>query len=194
MFLLNIHQCLGDTEIESFVKDSINTFECPVNAEIEEFLKLRAMDFARRHFSITYLVFDDSRNLLGYFSLTHKNLYVDATGLSQTRKRRLKTFASDSDDKDLKIFNVSAFLIAQLGRNFAYNREVSISGEALMDLAMSKLREAQSIIGGGVVFLECEDVSKLLDFYQREPQNFFLIGGRFSNKDGKYYHQLVRFF
>ncbi len=194
MYLLNIHQCIGDSEMESFVKDEIDTFACPLNTEIADFLKYRAWDFARRHFSITYLVLDEERRLLGYFTITHKNLYVDAKELSQTRRRKLKTFACDSDGSEQDTFNVSAFLIAQLGRNFAYGRNSGISGDALMDMAMGKLREAQSIVGGGVVFLECEDEPKLLNFYQREPNNFFPIGRRVSIHDGKSYHQLIHFF
>lgn len=194
MYLLNIHQCIGDSEMESFVKEAMDAFVCPPNTEIEDFLKLKAWDFARRHFSITYLVLDEEQRLLGYFTLTHKNLYVDAGELSQTRRRKLKTFACDSDGKEENMFNVSAFLIAQLGRNFAYGHNTGISGDALMDMAMGKLHEAQGIVGGGIVFLECEDEPKLLNFYQRDPNNFFLIGERNSVHDGKCYHQLIRFF
>ena len=87
MYLLNIHQCIGDSEMESFVKEAMDAFVCPPNTEIEDFLKLKAWDFARRHFSITYLVLDEEQRLLGYFTLTHKNLYVDAGELCQTRRR-----------------------------------------------------------------------------------------------------------
>ena len=44
MYLLNIHQCIGDSEMESFVKEAMDAFVCPPNTEIEDFLKLKAWD------------------------------------------------------------------------------------------------------------------------------------------------------
>ncbi len=116
------------------------------NDEIEVFLKCKALDFARRKCSITYLVLDEETRLLGYFTLAHKNLYVNSEQLSQTRKRRLRTFAGPDDGAGL--FNVSAFLIAQLGRNFAIPPETGIQGDVLLHMAMKKLQEAQGIVGG----------------------------------------------
>ncbi len=190
-YLLSLYEIAGNTELESLVSRLIRNFTCPRNAEIEDFLKCKALDFARRKCSITYLVLDEEARLLGYFTLAHKNLYVNAEQLSQTRKRRLKTFAGSDDGAGL--FNVSAFLIAQLGRNFAIPAESGVNGDELLRMAMSKLHEAQGIVGGGVVFLECEDEEKLLAFYQREPNCFIPIGQRIAQTDGTKYWQLLRF-
>ncbi len=189
--LLNLFEIAGNTELESLASRLIQSFSCPRNAEIEDFLKCKALDFARRKCSITYLVLDEETRLLGYFTLAHKNLYVNSEQLSQTRKRRLRTFAGPDDGAGL--FNVSAFLIAQLGRNFAIPPEMGIKGDVLLHMAMTKLQEAQGIVGGGVVFLECEDEEKLLAFYQREPNCFIPIGQRIAQSDGTKYWQLIRF-
>lgn len=191
LFLLNLYEIVGNTELESLASKLIEGFSCPRNVEIESFLKNKALDFARRKCSISYLVLDEEKRLLGYFTLTHKNLYVNAVKLSQTRKRRLRAFAGPDDGAGL--FNVSAFLIAQLGRNFAIPPEEGIKGDELLRMALTKLQEAQAIVGGGVVFLECEDEEKLLSFYQREPNCFIPIGERTALSDGTKYWQLLRF-
>ena len=49
--------------------------------------------------SITYLVFDiESGDILGYFTLTHKVLYILAEGLSNTVKRRLDRYGNFDKD------------------------------------------------------------------------------------------------
>ena len=47
-----------EEEGEDLLKSILVTFSCPVNPEIEKFLKERAIDFAKRRLSITYLVTD----------------------------------------------------------------------------------------------------------------------------------------
>ena len=41
-----------------------------------------------------------------------------------------------------------------------------IRGDELLKLACDKVREAQYILGGRFVFLECEDKPKLKEFYE----------------------------
>ena len=41
-----------------------------------------------------------------------------------------------------------------------------------MDLTFEVLEKVQHEIGGGVVFLECEDKPKMLDFYENENKGF----------------------
>lgn len=66
---------------------------------------------------------------------------------------------------------MSAYLIAQLGKNFANHANDLISGQQLFELAMAKIKELQYLAGGMVVFLEAEDNEKLMQFY--ESQNGF---------------------
>ncbi|MDD7297897.1 hypothetical protein [Fibrobacter intestinalis] len=32
---------------------------------------------------------------------------------------------------------------------------------------MAKVKECQDVVGGGIVFLECENNTRLMDFYQK---------------------------
>ena len=56
-------------------------------------------------------------------------------------------------------------LIAQLGRNFNPGLSASISGQELLAFVCEKVREAQFIIGGKAVYIECASNPKLYDFY-----------------------------
>ena len=52
----------------------------------------------------------------------------------------------------------------------------------------------QHRIGGGVVYLECEDKPQLLEFYQNKDNRFKIFGERESDVDHTKYIQLIRFF
>lgn len=187
--VLNLLEVADNQELEQLTATLIREFSCPRNAEVETFLKFRAV--ARKKSSVSYLVLDGESRLLGYFTLAHKSLCVRSERLSKNRQRRLRNCCGHDDGNG--VFNVSAFLIAQLGRNFAISRQEGISGEELLRLAMRKLCEAQRLVGGGVVFLECEDHERLLSFYRREPNCFEPMGERDAQADCTRLLQLMRF-
>lgn len=91
-------------------------------------------------------------------------------------------------------YNVSAFLIAQFGKNNNIPKEYSISGNELMDLTFEILKHVQYYVGGGVIYLDCEDIEKVLNFYQSDNNRFKIFGERISEVDQKRYLQLLRFF
>ncbi len=113
--------------------------------------------------SITYIVFEKESGVsLGYFTLTHKVLYIPAEGLSNTVRRRLERYGSL--DKDTDSYLMSTFLLAQLGKNYALDEENRISGRDLMDSVDSILRDMQYRGGGGVVYLDSVDTEHLSHF------------------------------
>lgn len=97
-------------------------------------------------------------------------------------------------DESAGVYDVSAYLIAQLGKNYAVNQGHTIGGNELMDQAFDVLQRVQRQIGGGVTFLECEDNPILLNIYQNDHNRFRLYGERFSERDNTKYWQLLRFF
>lgn len=58
-----------------------------------------------------------------------------------------------------------------------------ISGNILLKLACDKVKEAQDILGGRFVFLECEDEPKLKEFY--EENGFVCFAKRRLERDEK---------
>lgn len=195
----NIRDMISD-EQEDLVKAYIETFSCEVkqedgsktslNPDIEHFLKVDAIQFAKMKTAITYLVFDvEDGALLGYFALTHKALDIPAEGLSRKVKDKIKRFSSLDDEN--KTYTISAFLLAQFSKNYAVDNGKRISGTELMNVAMEQLTEAQNLIGGSIVYLDCEADAKLIRFY--EGEHFSLFGERISDFDGKRYLQYLNF-
>jgi hypothetical protein len=56
-------------------------------------------------------------------------------------------------------------LIGQLGKNEMFSSEVS--GDEIVEYALSVISRAREAVGGRVVFIECQDKPKLIGFYER---------------------------
>lgn len=186
---------------EDLVRTYINTFSCLVtkddgtevilNPDIEHFLEVNAIQFARMKTAITYLVFDEEDGaLLGYFTLTHKSVDIPADGLNRKIKDKIKRFSAL--DEENNTYTVSAFLLAQFSKNYAVDGGTRISGSELMQIVWDQLADVQNKIGGAIVYLDCEAHAELITFY--EGEHFTLFGERISEADGKRYLQYLSFF
>ena len=168
-FAINIREYLAlgnDPEAgEPALVKLLSEFSCPKNPDVERFLKRSAVDFAKKNQSVTYLVFSrENGEVLGYFTLALKALTVRGETVSNTVKRKLLRI-SELDEKS-DTYTMSAYLIAQLGKNYAYERNREITGKELIELAWMVIEKAQYMLGGMVTFLEAEDEEKLLSFYR----------------------------
>ena len=176
---------------ENDLINDLSAFSSPRNPEIEEFIRSKAIDFAKRKLSITYLVNDLSDgNILGYFTLTHKSIIISDVNLSSTTRKKLARYSRM--DKVSGNYMASAFLLAQFGKNYSVDGGNRISGAELMKFATDVLTNIQRQIGGGIVYLDCEDKPKLVSFYT--DQNFKRFDDRFSSEDNQEYIQFMRFF
>lgn len=186
--IVDLISSVGEDEVRSALEE----FQCTQNPEIEFFLKSNAVDFAKRKISITHLILDNNGQIVAYFTLTHKPANISAESLSKSSIKTLSRYAVL--DKDSNSFNISAFLIAQFGKNSSYKGNRSISGNKMMDFCFEILETVQKQVGGGIVFLECENKKPLLNFYQNENNNFRIYGERFSEAENTKYIQLLKFF
>ncbi|MBQ7193236.1 MAG: hypothetical protein IJR98_02560 [Synergistaceae bacterium] len=176
---------------EGHVKSYIQTFSCPVNPKIENFFRNRAIDFSRRKISVTYIVTDtDDGQLLGCFALTHKAVMIPSAGMSNTSRKKLERFARL--DRATGDYMASAFLIAQFGKNYGVDDGKRISGSLLMDIANDILVSIQRQIGGGIIYLDCDDDENLKKFY--DDEKFQPFGERFAPEENQQYIQYLRFF
>ena len=182
---INILDFLEDVGKEA-LEGLLQNFSCPLNWEIEDFLRTKAIDFAVKKISMTYLVFNEDNDLLGYYTLTHKSVTIPKENLSKTTQRRIERFSSL--DTDANSYQASAFLLAQLGKNLSIDTGKGIKGNELLKCSLDVLKKVQHLIGGGIIFLECEDKPKLIDFYQ---QNNFRPYNMRTASDGVAYHQLL---
>lgn len=186
--ILDMIGAIGETKLKQCLSD----FSCPINPEIEQFLKNNAIEFAKKKLSVTYFVVNELGKIVAIFALTHKAVEIGNVSLSHSKRKKISRYAIL--DPETGSYMVSAFLIAQLGKNFAVDEGKSISGNELMDLTFEILEKVQHDIGGGIVFLECEDKVKLLDFYQSEKNGFMPFNERYSVNDNIKYIQLFNFF
>lgn len=151
-------------EIKNFSSEYKNGLK---NDDVESFLKKKALNFSRQNLSVTYLVLrEDDLGLQGYFSLAVKPIAIPAKFVesSNTTKKKWSKFASF--DSSRNVYVASAYLIAQLGKNYSDKVAHPLKGEYLVNICMGVVKECQHIVGGGIVFLECENQPELIKFYR----------------------------
>lgn len=172
---------------ESAVDDFIKTFSCPLNLEVEDFLKNKAMQSSRLSTSQTYLVIDDDTcQLLGYYTLVVKSYAVKGALLSSSNRRLISRFAEEDEAGN---FHASVYLIAQIGKNFALAKEKQISGARLIGLALDEFRAIKRRVGGKLVMVERENnCANLLAFYHANGFKSWTM--RQNARDGVVYDQM----
>lgn len=156
----------------------LSSFHCPLNQDIQSFLHNKAISFAKQHLAMTFLVLILHNNqsfLVGYYTLANKFLSLSDTTLSKTIQKKILKFAQFEPNS--KQYFVPIPLIAQLGKNDKYSE--LISGEQLLTLACDRVKQAQRIIGGKMVYIECASNPKLHSFYS--ANGFSEFGERNSN-------------
>lgn len=147
----------------------LSEFSSPKNKEVENFLLHNAIEFTKKNQSVTYLVVNNKNDvILGYFSLEIKPISVRISNISRTMAKKLARVSIL--DKESESYMTAAYLIAQLGKNYALPKEKQITRSVLLESALEKVSELKYSIGGVMEFLECEENEFLLDFY---TQNHF---------------------
>ena len=179
---------LCDTHMVEDLFGLCSLFECPLNKDVETFLKNSAVDFARKHQAVSYLVFSQKNGaFLGYFSLAIKTISVKAQNVSRTVQRKLSRMSTLDGEE----YNIPAYLIAQLGKNFQQGLNDTITGNELLSLAMEQISFLQHRVGGVLCVLECENKEKLLNLYC--VQNHFVeFGTRKTKSTEKSLLQLLK--
>ena len=174
---------------ESRLLQVLSGFSCPKNPDVERFLKKSSIEFTKKNQSVTYLVFDvSSTELVGYFTIALKPLTVRGETVSNTVKKKLMR-VSELDEQS-QTYTMSAYLIAQLGKNFKNGAEKKITGEELLELAWDIVEKMQYMGGGMVTFLEAENSERLLSFYQ--ANRFQTFDTRQTATDSEEPHELVQ--
>ena len=174
---------------ESRLLQVLSGFSCPKNPDVERFLKKSSIEFTKKNQSVTYLVFDvSSMELVGYFTIALKPLTVRGETVSNTVKKKLMR-VSELDEQS-QTYTMSAYLIAQLGKNFKNGAEKKITGEELLELAWDIVEKMQYMGGGMVTFLEAENSERLLSFYQ--VNRFQTFDTRQTATDSEEPHELVQ--
>lgn len=184
---------------EERTSEILSAFECPLNPDVQSFLREKAILFSKHGYASTYLVFASYQGsvvLIGYYALAMKAVVIKGSLLSSQWRGCLRRFAFY--DSDLKQFTLSLPLIGQLGKNYAHHYDRLISGDDLLGIACETVREIQLMSSGKMVYLECEDVLPLTSFYERN--GFFRFANRNLDGDERdlsqtpYLVQMIKYF
>lgn len=167
----------------------LSEFSCEKNRDVERFAREQAVEFAKKQQSVTYLVFStEDAELVGYFAITIKPITVNAEPFSNTTKKKLARVSELNEQNHT--YNLAAYLIAQLGKNYHNNANERITGEELLGLAIRQVQQLQYLAGGMVVFLETTNEEKLLSFYQNK--GFQQFDSRLSESSNREPHELIQ--
>lgn len=184
-YLENDDKRLGEDKLLQLLSE----FSCPLNPDVERFLKQQSIEFAKKHQAVTYLVMSlEDAELLGYFAITIKPLVVKAEPFSNTTKRKLARFSEIN--KSEQTYNIAAYLIAQLGKNYNDSAKDRITGQELLEAAIRQAQILQYQAGGMVVFVEADNKEKLLSFY--ESYGFKQFATRQAASGEAEQHELVQ--
>ena len=161
--ILALRDIIRDEISETEYRDKIaNEFECPINTDVETFLRDKSIEFEKMDISRTYFIYAQFRGnqcLVGYFALALKPINV-RSGVS----RRIKQCITGNSGRN----EASIFLIGQLGKNYknGINEYSLISGEQLLHLALEQILLAYQILGGRAILVECQNNEYLKNFYE----------------------------
>ena len=184
-YLVNENSKLGEEKLRQLLSE----FSCPLNVDVQHFLRQQAIEFSKKHQAVTYLVLSvEDAELLGYFSITIKPLVVRAEPFSNTVRRKLARFSEM--DRSEQTYNIAAYLIAQLGKNYSDRAKDRITGQELLEAAIRQLQILQYQVGGMVAFVEADDNEKLLSFYENYGFKRFDTRQTTSSEDEP--HELVQ--
>ena len=163
--LADLHAEMGEERLSRLLAG----FSCAgLNDEVENYLKDTALRHTLKGTSVTHLVLSaDMKECLAYYTLAIKPFSISAVRITSRQKKEMYDVAKLRVDANNKEYSIVAYLIAQIGRNFAIECG-GITGDEILDLAFEQIRGIKRQVGGKVVFVEYEkDKTKLLDFYKR---------------------------
>ena len=159
-----------DTFSDEECKEVFANFLCPINPDIEHFLREKAILLQRMGLSRTYFVYAPYKGknvLAGYFAITSKNLTIRKK-VSGEFRRKITGFKCKEPSE------VPVYLIGQLAKNYdnGYNEVPLITGKELLWQALKKILEIRHLLGGRVILVECNDTQYLRKFYEDNGFDF----------------------
>lgn len=156
--------------------DALSKFSCPLNKDVEEFMRQKAVPYERAGMARTYLVVAQDRQtthgICAIYSLTTKSISISQKMNSKSRKLAFGTTYAVGNP-------VNAILIGQLSKNYQDGNNQYISGELLMSLIIDLVRKMDVLVPSVSVYVECEDKQCLRNYYEKYGFKYFS-----TNRDG----------
>jgi len=142
--------------------DAVKQFNCR-DTGVGDFLINRAIEFDKRNVARTYLLlekeaFERSEFIIAaYFTLANKPLTLGNT-LSKSTIKEIDGFSKEA-------VSVGSIILGQLGKN--ENIDDNVSGSEIMKMVFEQIPKVTDVIGGRIMFLECQNSAGLIAFYER---------------------------
>ena len=142
-------------------------------------MKKTAINFESRHLARTYIVVDEELTtaeepaILAYFSVAINYLQINEKVDRAIQKKLNVLFRKADSERPI----IPCYLIGQLAKNDKYVDNTK--GSELIEMALSYIHPAHQSVGGCCIRVDCKDVDKLLDFYNKNGFNQLQ-----KNKDG----------
>ena len=168
---------------EAAIASKLTGFDCRLDSDIEEFLRVRAIPYEKANKCRTYIIVDggfikeENPKILAYISVAISNMKIKPHVSKTMNKRLVGMFQNDE---------APCYLIGQLGKNDSHSNE--IEGRELVNLAMDIIRIGQRAVGGRFVRVDTKKNDWLIRFYKEN--NFKEV----QNDDESGLIQFVRFF
>ena len=142
---------------EDVTEDILSSFHVGRNRDVEDFIHESAIPFEKSNNARSFLFLDDSSRPLGFVSLALTTLMIPEN-VSASMKKNLKGFGRLRSD------GVPCYLIGQLAR-FDHISKEDMSGDEMFTIIADVVKEAQSLVGGRVVSVDCVD--GLVSYYEK---------------------------
>ena len=144
----------------------INNFSCTKDLSVQHFLTDLAIKYEEKNKTRTYLILneDELNNnkiiiILGYFSIALQVLEIPDT-TSKTKIKKIDGLSSSRHDE--LILTHPVYLIGQIAKNDSCSVTI---GKTIIDMALDIIKTSQGCVGGRIVLIECEEKTKLIEFY-----------------------------
>lgn len=185
--ILDLIENSGEYETEK----ELSAFSCIYNKEVENFLKYKAVSFAKQKLSISYIISDETDGaLLAYFTLAVKAVEIKKNSVSKTLDKRISKYSLYNEKNET--YTAVSFLLAQLGKNFAVDNGSRITGEIMMQYVERTIQNIQRMIGVGLLYLDVEKNNKpAIDLYTNR-NHFTKFRERNSIADGSEYFVMIK--
>lgn len=160
------------------LSDALDSFRCYKDADIEKFLREKALEFLGRGWCSVYLILDEALFDAGriqidaYFTLSHKTLITK--DVSRSQMQEISGFREAN--------SVHFVLIGQLGKHIEHienapDRVANITSREILDFAFEVIRSASNLIPCRCALVECSANPKVQKVYTDYKFSFFQDDG-----------------
>lgn len=161
------------------MQDALLSFCCIQDPDVEQFLRMKALDYERHGWCAVYLLLNEDKLEQGeifieaYFTLSHRSLIANPDKMSRSA---ITKYGGVSSAKTLNFV-----LIGQLGK---YIRKTPIgyvrsflSEHDILDYAFEVIYAATGLIPCKHTMVECKNIKKVVNMYTSYGFSFFQEDG-----------------